>query len=578
VKYSDEFKDYAREAVGRGFSLLENIEFQKNKEGLLEIIQNIWSAARIEGAEDIAYFAEVVMKLVKSTLTGGIPLKADVRNILSESFKELEYASQQESRIKDKNIRDVKALFENLKSEEKDYIVLKKIKVLYIDEDTFSHYKVKRNSDKFIEIIPCLSAEDGLSKLSSGKYDVILCDFRPSDPIVGDIFSFYSSRFPIVAISSSDNPRDAQTATRMGALDYIPKNEEGLKWISRSLHTAFHEWQKRKDIKRQNAINQRAKKILKHLLNDTHSIKQAVDSQIRIVSESGRIIREIEDTDNKDIDSLVVSNYLSKDRAESAFSCPRCHSSRLRVHFICQNCRISDFVKGEVIEHNKCGYSDLEENFVERSKEDKMICPKCNKDLRLIGVDYFRLESAFKCRHCRIVFSTPLQEYDCTECNLSGIKLQELAWSAIHMYSLNPTMISEIKRNLIILDDIGHFLEGEGFKVTADYKTELKQETIGPFDFVALKGNDIVVIMSLGSDVEESYSKLVQMDSVDKLAAIGASVTPPRISKYAILFSDPQEIVTNLMNKFGVIPVIIDDTSKILEKFKEVFMVSFILH
>src|SRR5919108_473722 len=82
------------------------------------------------------------------------------------------------------------------------------------------HYKVKRNSDKFIEIVPCFSAEDGLSKLSSGKYDVILCDFRPSDPIIGDIFSFYSSRFPIVAISSSDNPRDAQTAARMGALDY----------------------------------------------------------------------------------------------------------------------------------------------------------------------------------------------------------------------------------------------------------------------------------------------------------------------------------------------------------------------
>ena len=174
MKYSEEFKDYARETIGRGFLLLNDIEFQKNKEGLLDIIQNIWSAARIEGAEDIAYFAEVVRKLVKSTLTGGIPLKEDVRNILSESLKALQYAAQSESQINDKNIRDVKALLGNLKKEETDYIVLKKLKVLYIDEDTFSHYKVKRNSDKFIEIIPCFSDEDGLTKLSSVSYGVVL--------------------------------------------------------------------------------------------------------------------------------------------------------------------------------------------------------------------------------------------------------------------------------------------------------------------------------------------------------------------------------------------------------------------
>ena len=298
-----------------------------------------------------------------------------------------------------------------------------------------------------------------------------------------------------------------------------------------------------------------------------------MDSHIQIVSESGSTIREIEDTDNRDLDSLVTSNYLSKDRAESTFSCPRCHSSKLRVHFVCQNCRVSNFVKGEVIEHNKCGHSDLEENFVDRSKEDKMICPKCSKELRLIGVDYFRLESAFKCRHCRTIFSNPLQEYDCTECNLSGIKLQELGWGTVHTYSLRPTMIPEIKRDLITLDDIELFLEGKGFKVNADYKIELKQETIGPFDFVAQKGNDIVVIVSLGSEFEESFSKLVQMDGVDKLAAVSTSVAPHRITKYAILFSEPQEIVKNLMNKFGVIPVIVNDTSKILEKFKEVFQV-----
>ncbi|HYZ60081.1 MAG TPA: hypothetical protein VE544_10540, partial [Nitrososphaeraceae archaeon] len=242
-----------------------------------------------------------------------------------------------------------------------------------------------------------------------------------------------------------------------------------------------------------------------------------------------------------------------------------------RIHLVCQNCHASDFIKGKVIEHNKCGNVDLEESYISHSKEDKLICQKCNKELRLIGVDYFRLESAFKCRHCSVVFSSPQQEYDCTECNLSGVKLQELGWQHIHKYALVHTRVPEIKRNVITLDDIEQFLRKEGFKVNPDFRIESKQETIGPFDIVAQKGDNLAVIVSLGADVEDSFSKLVQMDNVNRAMVV------QRISRYAILFSDPQEVVLNLMNKFGVIPIIVEDTSKLLDKFKQVFMVSFII-
>jgi hypothetical protein len=570
LKYSDEFKDHIHDTTQRGTSLLGDIGFPKNKESLLDLIQNIGSAARIEGADEIAQFSDVVQKLVKSTITGSIPLSINVKNILLESLKELLLVSQYESQINDKKVQDVKAVLNNIKREDKDYMIFKKLKVLYIDEDTFSHFKVKSNSDKYIEIEPCFSAQEALSKLNSRKYDIILCNFKPADPITGDVFNFYSSRFPIVAISTSDNPRDAQTATKMGAMDYIIKNDEGMKGISRSLHTVAFEWRKRSEQQTRKMIDPRAKKILKFLLNNKHDIRQVLDSQIKIVSNSGLKILEMEDTDHKDLDNLVALNYVSKDPAELTFSCPRCRSAQLRVHFICQNCRVSDFVKGKVIEHNKCGHSDLEENFVIQSKEDKMICPKCNKQLRLIGVDYFRLESAFKCKHCSMVFSNPLQEYDCTECNLSEIKLQELGWGPIHNYSLIQSKIPEIKRNLVTLDDIERFLENEGFKVNPDYKIQSKLETIGPFDIVAQKRDNIVVIVSLGADVEENFSKLVQMDTIDK------GIVAQRISKYAILFSNPQEMVINLMNKFGVIPIVVDDTSKMLEKFKGVFILSFI--
>jgi CheY-like chemotaxis protein len=316
LQYSEEFKTRIDDTTRRGSSLVQDIQFPKNKESLLDVIQNIWSAARIEGSDEIAHFAELVQKVVKSTLTGSIPLSTNVRNILAESFKELKRSSQDGSAVNQKHIQDLKLLLDNIKREEKDYIIIKKLKVLYIDEDTFSHYKVKRNSDKYIEIEPCFSTQDALQKLDLGKYDVILCDFKPTDPVIGEVFHLYSSRVPIVAMSASDSLKETQTATRLGAMDFIIKNDEGMKSISRSLHTAAYEWQKRIRQKKRKMIDPQAKKILKHLLNNGGHMRQALDSHIEIISDSGHTVREMEDTDHNDLDNLVALNYLSKDPAE----------------------------------------------------------------------------------------------------------------------------------------------------------------------------------------------------------------------------------------------------------------------
>ena len=571
MQYSEEFKEHLKNTTQKGSFLVKDIEFPKNKESLLDIIHTVWSAAKIEGAAEIAQFAETIQRLVQSTLSGSTPLSSTVKNILAESLTELQRASQDESQVDNNRVQAVKEILDNIKREEKDYIILKRLRVLYIDEDSFSHYKVKRNADKYIEIIPCLSAQEALSKLESAKYDIILCDFRPADHVMGEIFNLHSSKIPIVAISTSDNPKDAQTATKMGAMDFLIKNDEGMKWISRSLHTAVYDWQRRIRQNKRKMIDPQAKRILKYMLSNPGNIRLTLDSHIQIVSDSGRPVLGIEGTSQTDLGNLVALNYLSQEPSELAFACPRCHSTKLRIHLVCQNCHASDFIKGKVIEHNKCGNVDLEESYVTHSKEDKLICQKCNRELRLIGVDYFRLESAFKCRQCSVVFSSPQQEYDCTECNLSGVKLQELGWQHIDKYALVNNRIPEIKRNVITLDDIEQFLRNEGFKVNPDFKIESKQETIGPFDIVAQKGDNLAVIVSLGADVEESFSKLVQMDNVNR------AMVAQRISRYAILFSDPQEVVLNLMNKFGVIPIVIEDTTKLLDKFKQVFMVSFII-
>ena len=111
------------------------------------------------------------------------------------------------------------------------------MKVLLIDKDSFLHYKIKKHGGTHITFDPVSTLEEATEKLQKNNYDLILCDFSIEG--IAALFSAYSKKVPIVVLSSSDSTRDAQLAARMGAIDYIVKNDDGMKLIQRTLHTAL---------------------------------------------------------------------------------------------------------------------------------------------------------------------------------------------------------------------------------------------------------------------------------------------------------------------------------------------------
>src|SRR5205085_4634612 len=110
----------------------------------------------------------------------------------------------------------------------------------------------------------------------------ILCELKLSDGDVLDIFKQYSNKIPIVAISTSEDPKLIQIATKAGAMDYIIKNELGTRRIPRSLHGITNEWIKQIKLSNVKRLlnDEYVKQFLKDLISNGSPLKEQINSNV----------------------------------------------------------------------------------------------------------------------------------------------------------------------------------------------------------------------------------------------------------------------------------------------------------
>jgi Zn finger protein HypA/HybF involved in hydrogenase expression len=360
-------------------------------------------------------------------------------------------------------------------------------------------------------------------------------------------------------MSVSEDPKMVQIAGRAGARDYIVKTDLGIKGIARSLHKVTIDWSRKSKISEHQRLllMPTARKILKELMAGS-SLGQKIHSRIEYDSKTINSLRDHEKT----IQSLMNASYIVKSPTQLKLSCPGCKSINLMINYLCQNCKASNFIRGNVLEHNKCGHADLESNF---QQGNLLICPKCQKELKLIGVDYFRVISALKCRECQNIFTIPELSYDCNQCGNSGFSLSDGNWNQMYNYEISVEKLEEIKQNIISLSPIEQFFRDKGFEIRLDETVTIEGQPYGPFDLVAEKETDLIVISLIGTDIENSISRLIDLDNVGKFAQ-------RHVTKYAILFSEPIEVARTLIDKFGIIQVVIENENEMLSKFKEKYL------
>jgi len=116
------------------------------------------------------------------------------------------------------------------------------------------------------------------------------------------------------------------------------------------------------------------------------------------------------------------------------YLCSNCSNNYLNIRESCPKCGSVNLKPRELVHHFSCAYMGPEDEFKSNSTDD-LICPKCSKKLKHIGVDYDKPSSVFSCRNCDNLFQDPLLKAKCKSCG-SENKVEHLERKVIKKYTL----------------------------------------------------------------------------------------------------------------------------------------------
>ncbi|BBE42032.1 hypothetical protein [Conexivisphaera calida] len=185
------------------------------------------------------------------------------------------------------------------------------------------------------------------------------------------------------------------------------------------------------------------------------------------------------------LNDLREAGILAEEVVGNLVACPRCGSHRMLLQLRCPACGSTRLTRGSVIEHLPCGYVDLEDKF--RVGED-LVCPKCRKPLRAIGIDYRKPGVFYKCLECQAIFPTPRAMYTCE--NGHRFDEGELALLPVKAYRPTPEGRALLEKMTVNLEEELRILREMGWHVEAPAKVPGRSGIAQEFSFAGWRDGD----------------------------------------------------------------------------------------
>lgn len=110
---------------------------------------------------------------------------------------------------------------------------------------------------------------------------------------------------------------------------------------------------------------------------------------------------------------LEDQRFLDSEFVNRSYSCTHCGCAFLNFYQVCSECGSSDLATEELIHHFKCAYVGELSDYVQG---DKLVCPKCNSELKHLGADYDKASVVYRCNVCRSVSQDPDVMTVCYNC------------------------------------------------------------------------------------------------------------------------------------------------------------------
>ena len=132
------------------------------------------------------------------------------------------------------------------------------------------------------------------------------------------------------------------------------------------------------------------------------------------------------------LEFLEENGSIEGDFFEKVHLCNKCHCSFLNFMEVCPNCGSANLLEENLIHHFPCAYVGPESDFM---KGGQLVCPKCNKKLKGLGVDYDKPAVIHKCNNCGFVTQEPDVKTICFNCEKESPP-EDLIVQTIKVYTL----------------------------------------------------------------------------------------------------------------------------------------------
>lgn len=167
---------------------------------------------------------------------------------------------------------------------------------------------------------------------------------------------------------------------------------------------------------------------------------------------------------------LIKHGYIRRTRfLDRVHVCPHCHRSHLLFFESCPKCHSSNLRQEPIIHHFRCANVSPQSSY---EWDGELKCPKCNRMLHHIGVDYDKPSTVYTCSECEHSFMYPDMRVTCTS-SRKQLTTDELIPVNIEEYEFTPEGIKAFAANDIVrtINQVGFF----GFSSMRDFEDYIRE-------------------------------------------------------------------------------------------------------
>ena len=124
--------------------------------------------------------------------------------------------------------------------------------------------------------------------------------------------------------------------------------------------------------------------------------------------------------------------YLKAKPVDKVNLCYDCSGSYLNFVETCPKCHSIDLKNEELVHHFRCAYIGPQSDY---EKDGQLICPKCAKALKHIGIDYDKPSEINNCQQCNYTGQETTMKARCVDCGKENT-LDQIQTMSIDAYSI----------------------------------------------------------------------------------------------------------------------------------------------